>query len=118
MADLPQALVFKDIFKVGKDYQSLLWQPFQEGVDIHRLYGDGTGAGAALLRYQAGASVPIHSHSGFEHVFVLEGSQTDDRGTYGVGTLVINSPDTTHQVFSASGCVVLVVWEKPVVMKD
>lgn len=109
-------LVFKDLLQVGTDYQVYPWQPFQEGVDIHRLYGDGTGAGAALLRYQAGASVPHHCHTGFEHILVLEGTQSDRQGTYGVGSLVINHPDTEHSVFSEFGCVVLVIWERPVVI--
>jgi anti-sigma factor ChrR (cupin superfamily) len=116
MITTESALVYKDILQAGTDYQSYPWQPFQQGVDIYRLYGDGTGAGAALLRYQAGASVPQHRHTGFEHILVLEGTQSDRQATYGVGSLVINLPDTEHSVFSEFGCVVLVIWERPVVI--
>jgi len=45
---------------------------------------------------------------------VLRGSQRDERGLYGAGTLVVNEPGSTHQVTSDDGCIVLVIWQKPV----
>ena len=59
-------------------YDDLPWQPFREGVEIYPLYKDNTEgheASAALLRYQAGAKVPHHSHTGYEHILVLSGSK-------------------------------------------
>jgi len=94
---------------------SAAWQPFYEGVEIHRIYGDGKdGPAAALLRYAPNAEVPLHDHTGYEHVFVLSGSQEDERGVYGAGTMVVNPPGSRHRVRSAGGCTVLVVWERPV----
>ena len=92
------------------------WQPLRAGVDEHRLYGshDGPGPTASILRYAPGAHVPYHRHDGYEHVYVLAGSQRDGRGTYAAGTLVINPPGTTHDVVSDDGCTVLVIWERPV----
>jgi predicted ChrR family anti-sigma factor len=111
-------LIFKDIFKSGYDYQSLAWQPFRPGVDMYKLYSSDSGAAAALLKYEPGASVPQHSHSGFEHIFILEGTQSDESGTYEVGSLVINNPNSRHNVYSKDGCIVLIIWEKPVVMEN
>jgi anti-sigma factor ChrR (cupin superfamily) len=89
--------------------------PLREGVEIAELYRDDrSGASAALLRYAPGANVPRHRHDGYEHVFVLDGSQRDERGEYETGTLVINPPGTEHSVESANGCLVLVVWQRPV----
>jgi anti-sigma factor ChrR (cupin superfamily) len=89
--------------------------PLRPGVDICWLYRDqGSGASAALLRYAPGARVPEHEHPGFEHIVVLEGSQKDQRGDYGPGTLVINPPNTRHSVESPDGCLVLIVWQRPV----
>jgi anti-sigma factor ChrR (cupin superfamily) len=110
-------MIFKDIFKPGYDYQTLPWQPFRPGVEIYELYQGETGSAAALLKYEAGAGVPQHTHSGFEHIFILEGSQSDQIGTYEAGTLVINQPDSTHNVASKAGCIVLIIWERPVVME-
>jgi anti-sigma factor ChrR (cupin superfamily) len=91
------------------------WRPFRPGVDIHRLYGDGkAGPAAALLHYAPGAAIPYHLHQGYEHIYVLQGSQVDCRGTHRAGTLVVNPPGTGHDVSSPDGCVVLVIWERPV----
>ena len=68
----------------------------------------------ALLRYDAGASVPWHWHQGLETVLVLEGSQSDERGRYRAGDLVTNHAGTGHSVWSEDGCVVLIQWERPV----
>lgn len=111
-------MIYTDIFKQGYDYKSLPWSPFREGVQIHQLYNSDTGASAALLKYESGAKVPHHTHSGYEHIFILEGTQSDQNGIYSVGTLVINSPKSHHDVYSKDGCVVLVIWEKPVVMEN
>lgn len=91
------------------------YEPLRPGVDILSLYEDReTGAQAALLRYQPGAEVPAHEHTGYEHVLVLSGEQSDERGRYGPGKLVINAPGTRHTVRSERGCLVLIIWQKPV----
>jgi len=93
----------------------IAWQPFRTGIEIHPLYGEmGVGRAAALLRYAPGASLPSHRHSGFEQILVLQGSQVDERGHYGKGTVVVNPPGSQHTVASPDGCVVFVTWELPV----
>jgi anti-sigma factor ChrR (cupin superfamily) len=91
------------------------WEPFRPGIQIRRLYQENEGGpAAALLRYEPGASVPSHEHLGYEHILVLDGEQSDEHGTYPVGTFVVNRPHTAHRVASRTGCVVLVIWEKAV----
>jgi anti-sigma factor ChrR (cupin superfamily) len=108
-------LILKDLLNITARQNELSWEPFRPGVEIYRLYKDGEGgAAAALLRYKPGASIPLHEHTGFEHIFVLSGSQTDENGEHQAGTLVINPPSTHHRVISQSGCIVLAIWEKPV----
>ena len=69
------------------------FEPYFPGIEIHRLYGDEkSGASAMLLRYQPGARVQEHSHGAHEHIYVISGEQADERGVYGEGTLVVNSP--------------------------
>lgn len=97
------------------DFDSLEWQHFRDGISIFPLYQSKTSmANAALLKYVAGASVPVHVHTGYEHIFVLEGSQEDQRGVYRKGDFFISKPGTKHAVKSSEGCVVLAIWEKPV----
>jgi anti-sigma factor ChrR (cupin superfamily) len=92
------------------------WQPFQAGVEIYRLYGDGvTGPSAALLRFSAGGKIPLHVHTGYEHIIVLAGSQMDENGQILLaGGLRIHPPGSSHSVTSEPGCIVLAIYEKPV----
>jgi anti-sigma factor ChrR (cupin superfamily) len=94
------------------------YEPLRPGVDIRYLYRDeASGSSCALLRYQPGAEVPEHVHQGFEHVYVLSGEQSDERGNYRKGCFVINPPGTAHRVWSKEGCLVLIVWQRPVAFK-
>jgi anti-sigma factor ChrR (cupin superfamily) len=104
-----------NLFNIAAVQDSIPWKPFREGVEIHRLYGDGvSGPTAALIRFKAEAKVPLHLHPGYEHILVLAGSQRDQNGVYTVGSLAINPPGTAHSVVSEAGCIVLAVYEKPV----
>ena|SRR5689334_3976461 len=92
------------------------WQVLRPGVDILHLAGQAaSGPSVALLRYQPGARVPPHVHSGFEVIYVLEGAQSDENGSYEAGTLVVNREGEGHSVWSDGGCLVLIVWERPIV---
>ncbi len=108
-------LLVTDLIESADDYAQFHWQPFRPGVQMARLYADGQdGPSAALLRYEPGASIPSHLHSGFEHIIVLQGSQEDERGRYARGSLLIHGPGTSHRVASPEGCVALAIWVKPV----
>src|SRR5208283_4392382 len=91
------------------------WTPLHDGIDIHRLYGDGReGPSAAFVRYAPNAQLPLHEHDGHEHIFVLSGFQVDDAGVYPAGTMIVNPPGSRHSVRAPEGCLVLVLWERPV----
>ena len=97
------------------DIASMTFQELRPGVEIHVLHESPDGARVAILRYAPGAEVPAHRHDGYEYVYVLEGEQGDERGSYSAGSLVVNEPGLTHRVKSARGCVVLIIWQRPVV---
>jgi anti-sigma factor ChrR (cupin superfamily) len=96
------------------NWRHLTFEPFRSGIEIHRLYTIPDGPAAALLRYAPGGMAPLHEHTGYEHVLVLDGSQSDDHGTYGTGALLVNPPGSRHSVRSEHGCVALLIWEKPI----
>lgn len=97
-------------------WRDLAFAPFREGVEICTLK---SGAPAvALLRYAPGARVPRHEHMGLETILVLEGAQSDERGRYAAGALVLNPEGSVHSVWSDEGCVVLIQWERPVRILD
>jgi anti-sigma factor ChrR (cupin superfamily) len=114
MADEPTRIVLPNLFGPGADLDALPWQPFHKGVEIVRIYDSPNGAHAALLRYEPDSGVPDHRHIGHEHIIVLRGDQHDEHDTFQTGALVVNPPGTTHEVKSRQGCVVLVIWERPV----
>lgn len=89
------------------------WMPLREGVKIRELHNT-EGLRIALLSYAAGASVPMHRHTGDEHIFVLEGSQSDEQGDYSAGSYVCNLAGSSHSVISPRGCLVLIQWRGPV----
>jgi len=104
-----------DLFRIAAHSDEIPWQPFRDGVEIHRLYGDGiAGPTAALIRFRKDGMVPIHAHTGYEHIIVLAGTQRDQNSTASAGTLIINPPGTQHSVISEAGCIVLAIYERPV----
>jgi len=67
--------------------------------------GPGPGLASArtsFVRFAAGAHFPKHRHLGFEQVFVLEGSYTDDDGVlHGPGNLHEMDVETEHEFWVA-----------------
>lgn len=96
-------------------WRTLGFDRFRTGVMIHWVQPfEGDQPGVALLRYDAGAGVPRHRHMGLETIIVLDGTQSDETGDYGPGSVIINKAGTEHSVWSESGCVVLIHWDRPV----
>ena len=59
-------------------------------------------ARTSFVRFAPGAHFPKHAHLGFEQVFVLEGSYTDDAGVvHGPGNLHEMVADTEHEFWVA-----------------
>ena len=113
VADRPWPLILHDLPGLVQHQDRVDWQPFHPGVDIHWLYRhDLHGAAAALIRFQPGGHVPLHEHRGYEHIFVLSGSQSDQNGRLPAGSLMIHPPGTCHQIASEEGCLVLAIYEQ------
>jgi len=108
-------LELTNLFNIAQWQHEIPWQPFKDDLEIYQIYGDpASGPSAALIRFNKAGKVPFHTHLGFEHIFVLTGSQRDQNGEALPGTLVVNPPGTTHSVVSEAGCIVLAIYEKPV----
>jgi anti-sigma factor ChrR (cupin superfamily) len=108
------SLVFPNLSKLAENPNGLKWEPFHPGVDIHWIYREeNQGPSAALIRFRPGASVPLHEHRGYEHIFILSGSQSDENGQLNAGSLMVHQPGTRHSILSKEGCLVLAIYEKP-----
>lgn len=92
-------------------HPSLPWVPAPAS-GIHRRLIERDGAEVAratsVVRYDAGAQFPNHSHDLGEEIFVLEGTLSDEHGHYGPGTYLKNPPGTSHAPGSADGCTLFV----------
>ena len=98
-------------------WKELTFSPFREDVAIHWIRAfENDQPGVALLKYEAGASVPRHRHEGLETILVLEGTQSDEAGDYGRGSYVVNAAGTEHSVWTKDGCVVVIQWDLPVII--
>lgn len=102
--------ILKNLLSGG--WETLPFSLFRDGISISSIL-EGSPA-IAVLRYEPGARVPLHEHVGAEIIFVLEGAQADEKGTYCRGDIVINPAGSRHSVWSDDGCVVLLHWAEPV----
>lgn len=115
MDGFEKSLIISGVFDTDSLIATRNWQPLSEGVFISSIYETGSdSARAAFLHYLPGSKVPVHKHTGFEHILILQGSQLDGDTVYDAGTLVIHKPETDHDILSPQGCIALGIWEKPV----
>lgn len=116
MTDIKSSIVFKDLIEQAKNLRHTDdWETFRPGVTAHWLYKEeGGGASAVLLKYEPGARVALHEHTGYEHMYVLDGDEYDEYGEYPAGSFVINPPGTKHSPGSHGGCIALLIYEKAV----
>lgn len=108
----------------GVELDRLPWQVWSQagraGSEIFPLYtAEGGPAGPAtafLVRFGKNSHGDLHEHTGYELMFVLQGELHNDNGhRYGVGDLIIEEPESIHQVSAPDGCVLLVVREGPTI---
>ncbi len=91
------------------------WRQLCEGVMLRILFQDpDSDYQVGLISYQPGASVLLHEHRGDEHIYVLSGSQQDERGLYKAGSYIYNPGGSRHSISSEEGCLALAHWHKPV----
>ncbi len=110
-------IAFKSLVQAATD-SAREWKPFLEGVEISRLYTVEGGMASAFLHFAAGAKLVRHCHEGYEHIFVLRGSQRDENGIHPAGSMLMHPPGTCHTVSSPEGCFVFAIWEKPVIFQN
>lgn len=62
----------------------------------------------SLVRYDPGSRFAAHTHALGEEFFVLDGVFSDEHGDYPAGSYVRNPPGSSHEPFTAVGCVIFV----------
>ena len=61
-----------------------------------------------IVRYEAGSKFPPHRHVHGEEIIVLEGTFSDNHGSYTAGSYLRNPAGTSHAPYSKDGCTIFV----------
>ena len=90
------------------------WKPLGMGVRQSILSAGAEGS-ARLLYIPSGRAVPDHSHNGLELTLVLQGSFSDETGSFGVGDLEVADQDLDHTPIADAGapCICLAATDAP-----
>jgi hypothetical protein len=90
-----------DVKSNPDDYE---WFDFRPNVKKLILAGAAETEHVAILWYTVSdGGVALHYHSKTESVYVIDGTQTDAKGSYPTGTVYFNPPGSGHQITNSSG---------------
>lgn len=73
-----------------------------------------TGELTLLLRFDTGATYPLHNHPGKEEIFVLEGDIKVGKHQMRAGDYLLTPEEGKHAVSTIDGCTVLIKLDKPI----
>jgi anti-sigma factor ChrR (cupin superfamily) len=68
------------------------------------------GLRTCLMKVDADAYSPMHSHQEIEQIYVIEGSFYDQDGTYGPGEYIVRAVGAMHSAGSQDGAVVMLFY--------
>ncbi|MDF1775997.1 MAG: cupin domain-containing protein [Rhizobiaceae bacterium] len=88
---------------------AFVWSEPTPGFRIKPLF-DGGGYRTYLMSIEPGADCAPHAHDDVEHIFVLEGSFSDEDADYRKGDLVVRAAGALHTASSKTGATVLVTY--------
>ena len=98
--------------RVGVDSAARAWQPSPSGTvwrkRLHRVGPAESAQVTSIVRYDRGATFPVHDHPEGEEILVLQGIFSDEHGDWPAGTYLLNPDGFRHAPFSRQGCVLYV----------
>lgn len=101
----------KDLTTNTSKYQFFTFRP-----NLEKLILSGTAESKhiSILWYTIpNGSVGLHYHSMTESVYVVKGTQTDDKGVYPTGSLYFNPPGSGHKITNSTGFFILAYASPP-----
>ena len=78
-----------------------------------RIVSDEKNVRASLLHISAGGQIPAHQHKGYEITLLLEGSFSDELGSYEKGDFILLQGDVNHSPKTEKGCLCYTVLDAP-----
>lgn len=86
----------------------LPWRDARPGVRQKLIWEDkAAGRHAVLARFEPGAALPRHRHTGEELLYIIEGSHADETGEVATGNMSIRPSGCVHAVNSRNGAITL-----------
>jgi anti-sigma factor ChrR (cupin superfamily) len=86
------------------------WTGSTSGIRRRPLWSDEkTNRNAQIIEFLPGSGMPLHRHVGFELMYVIEGSLTDQFGTLRPGNISYRPNGCVHAATSPNGAIVLAV---------
>lgn len=99
IGDAPKTQVFQ--------LSDIPWGEGMPGIRAKRIWNDkASGRFSVLSRFEPGAVIPRHRHTGDELIFVIEGSTEDEYGEVTAGNLNFRPQGCVHTVKSRNGATV------------
>lgn len=103
-----------DLEDVKTNTAAYQWFDFRPNLKKLILAGAEDTEHVAILWYTIpDGSVGLHYHGKTESVFVIDGTQTDAKGTYPTGTVYFNPPGSGHQISGSTGFFILAYASPP-----
>lgn len=94
------------------DTRAMPWTPSPSGSvmrkRVHMLGGAEAAQVTSVVRYEPGATFPVHDHPEGEEILVLQGTFSDEHGDWPAGTHLLNPEGFRHAPFSREGCLLFV----------
>lgn len=95
--------------------KEVTWKPLiEQGVNTKGLWvkglrydKEGARASTFLLKFEAGASYPLHEHPAGEEAYVLDGEVRFGNVHLSAGDYLYTAPGERHSVYSKTGCTIL-----------
>lgn len=99
---------------IFKDSSIIPWRTssFASGVEVKDL-GTTDNRSMQLVRFAPGASFPLHTHTGPEFIYLLEGEAVQEGQSLRAGWASVAATTTTdHDFHSPTGCIFLTVYSE------
>lgn len=92
--------------------EGLVWKKLAGGINQAKLDID-TETQCEFIYMSPGSQTPMHRHQGNEITLVLDGSFSDEAGTYVAADFIVRSGKEEHQPASEEGCLCFAVLDSP-----
>ncbi|MDX2319844.1 MAG: ChrR family anti-sigma-E factor [Moritella sp.] len=93
-------------------FKNFSWAGFGM-INRARVVTDENNVRSSLLHINAGGEIPTHQHKGYELTLLLDGSFSDEYGTYSKGDFILLDGDIKHSPKTKKGCLCYTVQDAP-----